>query len=77
MRTGRSARIGEKRISAAQRKRRTRRLILMGSYMDHITGDDPDQRDRLMKGLAVFLERNRDRDLFDLPPRPINESEGS
>ena len=55
------------RVSAADRKRRTRRLILMGSYLEHVTQDDPDQRDRLMKGLDVFLERDPDRELFDLP----------
>ena len=57
----------QSRITAAQRKRRTRRLILMGSYLEHVTGDDPGQRDRLIKGLDVFLERGRDRELFDLP----------
>ena len=46
----------------------TRRLILMGSYLEHVTGDDPGKRDRLMKGLDVFLERDRDRELFDLVP---------
>ena len=56
------------RISAAERKRRTRRLILMGSYLEHVTGDDPGQRDRLIKGLDVFLERDRDRELFELAP---------
>ena len=50
-----------------QRKRRTRRLILIGSYLEHVTQTDPDQRDRLIKGLDVFLERDRDRELFDLP----------
>ena len=56
------------RISAAERKRRTRRLILMGSYLEHVTGNDPDKRDRLIKGLDVFLERDRDRELFELAP---------
>ena len=28
------------RISAAERKRRTRRLILLGSYLEHVTGND-------------------------------------
>ena len=55
------------RISAAERKRRTRRLILIGSYMEHVTGNDPEKRDHLIKGLDVFLERDRDRELFDLP----------
>ena len=54
------------RISAAERKRRTRRLILMGSYLEHVTGDDSGKRDRLLKGLDVFLERDRDRELFEL-----------
>ena len=51
---------------------RTRRLILMGSYLEHVTGDDPGKRDRLMKGLDVFLERDRDRELFDLAPNKEN-----
>ena len=55
------------RISAAERKRRTRRLILIGSYLEHVTGNDPDKRDRLIKGLDVFLER--DRELFELAPK--------
>ena len=55
------------RISARERKRRTRRLILIGSYMEHVTQTDPDQRESLMKGLNGFLERERDRELFDLP----------
>ena len=44
----------------------------MGSYLEHVTGSDPDKRDRLMKGLDVFLERDRDRELFDLPPNKEN-----
>ena len=57
------------RISARERKRRTRRLILIGSYMEHVTQTDPDRKARLMKGLDGFLERDRDRALFDLSPR--------
>ena len=37
------------------------RLILMGTYLEHVTGNDPDKRDRLIKGLDVFLERDRAR----------------
>ena len=36
----------QSRVSSAERKRRTRRLILMGSYLEHLIGDDPAQRDR-------------------------------
>ena len=39
--------------------------MALGSYLEHVTGDDPGKRDSLMKGLDVFLER--DRELFDLP----------
>ena len=45
------------RISARERKLRTRRLILIGSYMEHVTQTDPDRKARLMKGLDGFLER--------------------
>ena len=58
----------QSRITAAERKCRTRRLILIGSYMEHVTQTDPDRKARLMKGLDGFLER--DRKLFDLPPKP-------
>ena len=40
----------------------------MGSYMEHITANDEAAKDRLMKGLDGFLERDPDRKLFDLPP---------
>ena len=62
----RQIRRAQSRITAAERKRRTRRLILMGSYLEHVTDNDPDKRDRLIKGLDVFLERDRDRELFEL-----------
>ena len=68
----RQIRRAQSRISATERKRRTRRLILMGSYLEHVTGGDPDKRDRLIKGLDVFLERDQDRELFDLAPNKEN-----
>ena len=40
----------------------------MGSYLEHVTQDDPERKARLMKELDSFLERDRDRGLFDLPP---------
>ena len=57
------------RLSSAERKQRTRRLILLGSYLEHVTGDDPGKRDSLLQGLDGFLERDRDRELFDLAPK--------
>ena len=32
------------RVSAADRKRRTRRLILIGSYTEHVNQTDPDRK---------------------------------
>ena len=61
------------RISVRERKRRTRRLILIGSYIEHVTQTDPHSLDRLMKGLDSFLERDRDRELFDLPPQEVSK----
>ena len=63
----RQIRRAQARLSAADRKRRTRRLILLGSYIEHTTQADPAEYDRLMQGLAGFLERDQDRALFDLP----------
>ena len=54
------------RLSSTERKQRTRRLILLGSYLEHVTGDDAAKRDSLLQGLDVFLERDRDRALFGL-----------
>ena len=55
------------RLSSTERKQRTRRLILLGSYLEHVTGDDPAKQDSLLQGLDVFLDRDRDRALFGLP----------
>ena len=65
----RQIRRAQARVSAADRKRRTRRLILIGSYIDSVSQVEPVSMKRLMKGLDEFLERDQDRALFDLPPR--------
>ena len=65
----RQIRRAQVRINAKERKRRTRRLILLGSYLDDIIQNDPVSMKRVSKGLDEFLERDRDRELFDLPPR--------
>ena len=63
----RQIRRAQARLSTADRKRRTRRLILIGSYIEHTTQADPAKQDRLRKGLDGFLERDQDRALFNLP----------
>ena len=64
----RQIRRAQARLSAADRKRRTRRLILIGSYIDSVSQADPAAMTRLRKGLDAFLERDQDRALFDLAP---------
>ena len=56
------------RITNAERKRRTRRLILIGSYVDSVSQADQVSMTKLMKGLDEFLERDQDLALFDLAP---------
>ena len=65
----RQIRRAQARLSAADRKRRTRRLILIGSYIEHTTQTDQVEQDRLRKGLDEFLDRDQDRALFNLAPR--------
>ena len=55
------------RITNAERKRRTPRLVLIGTYIEHTTKDDQTKRDRLMKGLDAFLERDHDRAVLTCP----------
>lgn len=57
------------RVSAEERKRRTRRLILLGAWTERRMKDNPETQRRVLEGLDADLERNRDRALFDLPPQ--------
>ena len=68
----RQIRRAQARLSAADRKRRTRRLILIGSYVDSVTAK-PTQRahDPAHEGLDAFLEREqRPGPVRPAPPRP-------
>ena len=58
------------RESQEKRKRETRRLILMGAMLrDRITRKELPEK--LFKAdMDRFLDRDQDRALFDLPPRP-------
>ena len=56
----RCIRRAQARVTAADRKRRTRRLILIGSYIDSVSQADQVSMTRLMKGLDEFLERDQD-----------------
>ena len=63
------------RITAAERKKRTRRLILMGSMVEARMKKSPSIDAVVRKDLDEFLTREQDRALFDLPPR--EESKGT
>ena len=46
------------------------RKILAGAWVLARADQDPEAARRLTQGLDAFLERDRDRALFDLSPRP-------
>ena len=68
-------RITKKRISASERKTDTRRKILIGAMVLNHVDQKPASNAALLSDLDEFLERDRDRALFDLPPRPTNQEE--
>ena len=58
--------------AGGDRKRRIRRLILIGSCIDSVSQADPVFMTWRDKGLNEFLERDQDRPLFNLAPRPTD-----
>jgi hypothetical protein len=57
------------RISSQERRQRTRRLILIGTLVEHELAENPKRRARFNSRLDAFLTRDRDRELFGLKPR--------
>ena len=66
----RQIRRAQSRITAADRKRRTRRLILIGSVVQRKAEINPKTEDWLKEVLKEYLDRPQDRELFDLPVKP-------
>ena len=58
------------RVSAADRKRRTRRLILLGAYLDRRMDTEAALQADVMASLNESLERDRDRAVFGDDLRP-------
>lgn len=54
---------------ARERKLDTRRKILAGAWVLHEAGRSAAAADKLRRGLDGFLDKPRDRQLFDLPPK--------
>ena len=57
------------RLSAQDRRQRTRRLILIGTLVEHELAENPNRRARLNSRLDAFLTRDRDRELFGFKPQ--------
>jgi len=64
----RQVRQAQARLNAHERRRRTRRLILMGTLLEHQVSQSEEARSELLRDLDDFLKRDRDRELFELPP---------
>ena len=64
----RQVRQAQARLNAHERRRRTRRLILMGTLLEHQVSQSEEALSGLLRDLDDFLKRDRDRELFDLPP---------
>ena len=61
------------RLAAANRKADTRRKILAGAWVLAQAGRSQKAKDKLRKGLDSYLKADRDRALFDLPPREVSD----
>ena len=73
----RQIRRAQARLSAADRKRRTRRLILLGAYLDRRMDTDAALQAEVMASLNASLEHDRDRALFDLPHKVVHPQGGA
>ena len=63
--------------TARERKTETRRKILVGAMVLSHVDQKPESKKLLLRDLDEFLERDRDRALFDLAPKPQPPKEGS
>ena len=68
----RQIRRAQARVSAADRKRRTRRLILLGAYLDRRMDTDAALKAEVMASLNESLQHDRDRALFGDDLRPTS-----
>ena len=64
------------RAQQAERKRETRRKILVGAMVLGMVERGEWPEERLKAALERFLERELDRGLFGLSPRPHGEDSG-
>ena len=65
----RRIRRAESRLRGEDRRRDTRRKILAGAWVLAEAERSPAARDKLRRGLDGFLDKDRDRELFELAPK--------
>ena len=66
-------RTAQTRVSARERKDETRRKIIIGALILHQIAERPESKPLLLADLDAFVQRDRERALFGLPPRPPKE----
>ena len=66
-------RIARVRTTTRERKRETRRKILVGAMVLNQVDQKPESNAALLRDLDEFLERDRDRALFKLSPKEVSE----
>lgn len=59
-----------------ERKRETRRKILVGSMQLELAAKDQDTKERILRALDQYLTRDDDRALFNLAARPEETEHG-
>ena len=59
--------------TARERKTETRRKILVGAMVLSHVDQKPESNANLLRDLDEFLDRPRDRELFDLPPKEVSQ----
>lgn len=62
------------RLKVDERKKETRRLILLGAFLKNRMESNPDTRAKILLGLDQFLQRPEERTLFNLEPLPSTNS---
>ena len=55
---------------AEERKKETRRLVLLGAFLKHRMDANDETKNKTMAGLDSFLKRPEERELFGLPLHP-------
>ena len=61
---------GRYKEKAEERKKETRRLVLLGAFLKNRMDANDETKTKTMAGLDSFLKRPEERELFNLPVNP-------